>query len=252
MPAANINREFHFGELTPQSLRDNDKAIVAALAEIYSNKNLGLNSRVFTTTATMDVTDVVALCDVTGGAYTLTLPAANGGSSRNVYKSKLVMVCNTGGGTGSITVAAGSGDSISAGSLTVKPGSQYILYSDGVSIWYSTPRYETGTWTPTDQSGAGLALTVTKAKHIRNGGEFTIFLDVTYPVTASGAGASIGGVPYTEADHATGALWYGGAGGGTVGLLAGTLITFHTPGGAQLTNVQLSGARIMISITGMV
>jgi hypothetical protein len=54
-----------------------------------------------------------------------------------------------------------------------------------------------GTWTPADGSGAGLGLTVTRADYLRVGSLVFVRFDVTYPATASGAQATISGLPFT-------------------------------------------------------
>lgn len=50
-------------------------------------------------------------------------------------------------------------------------------------------------WTPVDASGAGLALTVSDAYWTQIGGLVFVFFNLTYPATASGAVAKIGGLP---------------------------------------------------------
>jgi len=61
---------------------------------------------------------------------------------------------------------------------------------------------EEGPWTPTDISGASLALTSVGGwyQKVRNWVHFTG--GFTYPVTASGATAAIGGLPYTVKNSA--------------------------------------------------
>ena len=58
--------------------------------------------------------------------------------------------------------------------------------------------YEEGTWTPVDSSGAGLSFTISgTSKYIKVGRTVTLCCNVTYPATASTAGMSIGGFPFT-------------------------------------------------------
>jgi len=52
-----------------------------------------------------------------------------------------------------------------------------------------------GTWTPTDFSGASLALTVNRASYARIDKVITVWGDVTYPATANGNAAIIAGLP---------------------------------------------------------
>lgn len=56
----------------------------------------------------------------------------------------------------------------------------------------------TAAWTPTDASGAGLGLTINNAYYARIGSLVFAFFNLTYPATASGATAKIGGLPLTQ------------------------------------------------------
>jgi hypothetical protein len=56
--------------------------------------------------------------------------------------------------------------------------------------------YEEGTWTPTDNSGAGLTLTVNYAKYVKIGKSVTVAGYVTYPATADVAVVSLAGFPF--------------------------------------------------------
>jgi hypothetical protein len=58
--------------------------------------------------------------------------------------------------------------------------------------------YEVGTWTPTDQSGAGLSITVTTANYIKVGKMVFVELDITYPATANTNQAAIS-LPFNNA-----------------------------------------------------
>lgn len=49
--------------------------------------------------------------------------------------------------------------------------------------------YESGTWTPTDLSGAALTLTINQARYIKIGKTCTVFISITYPTTASSSAA---------------------------------------------------------------
>jgi hypothetical protein len=56
--------------------------------------------------------------------------------------------------------------------------------------------YEEGTWTPTDASGAGLSFTAVNAYYTKIGRFVTCQFNLTYPSTASGSDAKIGGLPF--------------------------------------------------------
>jgi len=56
--------------------------------------------------------------------------------------------------------------------------------------------YEEGTWTPADNSGAGLSLTITYATYTRVGRQVTINAYLIYPSTSSAANAALTGLPF--------------------------------------------------------
>jgi hypothetical protein len=62
--------------------------------------------------------------------------------------------------------------------------------------------YEEGTWTPTDASGAGLSLSNTSGNcfYTKVGRTVTVSFRLTYPSTASGSVAVIGGLPFLSID----------------------------------------------------
>ncbi len=61
--------------------------------------------------------------------------------------------------------------------------------------WYLFLAGETKSWTPTDVSGASLVFTVTSAAWTQIGRLVFAYAQVTYPVTANGLAAVIGGLP---------------------------------------------------------
>ena len=63
--------------------------------------------------------------------------------------------------------------------------------------------YEEGTWTPTDASGAGLTFTVNAAKYIKIGQIVYLSAYFSYPSTANGSAAWVGGLPFTAANNGT-------------------------------------------------
>lgn len=59
--------------------------------------------------------------------------------------------------------------------------------------------YEEGTWIPLDNSGAGLVFTYSfTSRYVKVGKLVFITGDFTFPVTASGANASMKGLPFTS------------------------------------------------------
>jgi hypothetical protein len=109
--------------------------------------------------------------------------------------------------------------------------------------------YEEGTWTPVDASGASLVYTGVSGYYTRTGNVVTARGRVTFPTTASGLTALIGGLPFAAANNNQ-------PGGGFVRLTNSgrsdtlsvgattTTITLYSNILAAATNVQYTGARI--------
>jgi hypothetical protein len=69
--------------------------------------------------------------------------------------------------------------------------------------------YEEGTWTPNDASGAGLSLTVSIATYVKIGKIVILSYNLSYPSTANGSSAILGGLPFTVSPS-TNNNWMGG------------------------------------------
>jgi hypothetical protein len=101
-----------------------------------------------------------------------------------------------------------AGRAISATELTLTTGN--LIVSNGNGIDFSaTPGtgtselladYEEGTWTPTDNSGAGLSFTSVSATYTKVGRLVNCLCQLIYPTTASTASANIAGLPFTSAN----------------------------------------------------
>jgi hypothetical protein len=111
-----------------------------------------------------------------------------------------------------------------------------------------------GTFIPVDASGAGLAFGAGTAGTYRKHGKVVFaFVRVVYPVTANGANALIGGLPFTVAnvDEASqGMLTFSTAAGGlaTIRANANTQdMTPITPAFAAATNAEMSGSANMFT-----
>jgi hypothetical protein len=63
--------------------------------------------------------------------------------------------------------------------------------------------YEEGTWTPTDESGASLSLSVTgTAKYVKIGNTVFFTVDrIVYPSTSDTDSAALGGLPFTNTSN---------------------------------------------------
>jgi hypothetical protein len=109
-----------------------------------------------------------------------------------------------------------------------------------------------GSWTPIDSSGAGLVFAAAVGEYSRIGHRFDFTGQVTYPATASGAAAIIGGLPVT-ATAFNSAVTIGFQAGGVAGLQARVQASTTTINvtieitAAAVTNVQLTGAILVFS-----
>ena len=110
--------------------------------------------------------------------------------------------------------------------------------------------YEEGIWTPTDASGAGLTLSVGGTPRYVKIGRFVFFNVglITYPSTANGSGASVGGLPFTVDSNNHGTLSFvATTANASAGLsVANTTTIFFYANGttSPSTNANLSGAQI--------
>jgi len=133
-----------------------------------------------------------------------------------------------------------SGDATIGGTLTVAGGEVAF--------------YETDTWTPTDASGAGLTIVNNGCHYVKVGRLVTIVLYVSYPSTASGANAAIGGLPFTSATGqfaGVTAPWTDSsvALGLHVGSATTSILVYGVPGVTQRTNAQMSTISIRASFS---
>ena len=100
-------------------------------------------------------------------------------------------------------------------------------------------------FTVTDASGAGLTFSG-PSSYVRNGNLVSISINITFPVTASGVTARLGGLPYF-ASNASGL--YTTYGIGRIYHIQGnsnSIIVFHMTTGAAITNADLSGQTVAI------
>ena len=110
------------------------------------------------------------------------------------------------------------------------------------------------TWTPTDASGAGLVFTGVNAKYQVIGNMVFAYFRLTYPATASGLGAAIGGLPVTTPNQTYVGIpapiyGPGGASGYVLPNQNATTASLITLGGATILNSTASGLTINACIT---
>ncbi len=163
-----------------------------------------------------------------------------------------------GGGTVNVSVAnLTAGRAISATQLTLTTGNVIVAYGQGIDF-SATPGtgtsellndYEEGTWTPVDNSGAGLVITNGGCTYTKVGRLVTLVGVITYPATVNGSSAQIAGFPFSSGATAIPC----NIGYQTVALAlmsflngAGTAASFYTPG-ANVTNATMSGAAVFFT-----
>ena len=113
--------------------------------------------------------------------------------------------------------------------------------------------YEEGNVTFTDTSGATLSLTTNAGKYTKIGRHVFVTGKITYPATASGATAMIGGLPFTSGSGSdcSGSLGTASAAvAGTWILLPASSSSFNPEpaNGGGMTNAQLTGATLWIGL----
>jgi hypothetical protein len=116
----------------------------------------------------------------------------------------------------------------------------------------NTPASSTGSWTPTDASGAGLVFTVASATYVKVGKMIQISASVTFPTTASSATARLT-LPFSVA---AGAVAVGLTGFQTSGAAVLTItngsqsnFVFYKGDGSSATNAFLSGKQLIFALT---
>jgi hypothetical protein len=151
----------------------------------------------------------------------------------------------------SLLLDDGSGNfKVSGGNVVIGTAAKGIDFSANANAPGMTSEllnwYETGTWTPTDGSGAGLALTVANATYTRIGRLVTANFAITYPATADVTNARIGGLPFASSSAgfsfpmAVSTCQTGICKSGLVDTSATTFLLLDTTA-TPLTNVQMSG-----------
>jgi len=140
--------------------------------------------------------------------------------------------------SGNVVVASGQGIDFTA---TAGTGTSELLAD-----------YEEGTWTPADNSGAGLTITVQSARYTKIGRMVLVTAYIIYPATASATAAALSGLPFTVANLEF-SPFSSTSGSGTAISIQGnqnsTNMTIVTPANfnVAVTNATLSGAGIILS-----
>ena len=113
-----------------------------------------------------------------------------------------------------------------------------------------------GSWTPSDQSGAGLAFSNVSVSYTQIGNMVFAYGRVTYPATVNGNSAKIGGLPitvanviYAESISPMAATSIGLALVASPNHNTTTFSIFNAATLAAITNAQLTGATVLFNIS---
>lgn len=115
--------------------------------------------------------------------------------------------------------------------------------------------YEEGTWTPIDSSGAALSLVGAVGTYTKNGNTVTARCQWTYPATADGSNATIGGLPYSlpasGESRRQGVVSYSDVGTQVYArpALSGTTFVLRKATGSNYTNAEFTGKTLTVEIT---
>jgi hypothetical protein len=142
----------------------------------------------------------------------------------------------------------------SGGNIQFQTSNAGIIFDNSSASTNSTLNdYETGTWTPTDASGAGLTLSITSASYTKIGRLVYVFAYVNYPSTSNSASAVIGGLPFTQLgsnSYSAGVARSPNLSGTLLGQInnAGTSIVLQSGGSSLPTNANLSNNYVVLTI----
>ena len=172
-----------------------------------------------------------------GTVTSVSVTTANGVSGTVATATTTPAISLTLGAIAPTSVAATTG--LACGAATVQSGGvAFPATAVAVTDVNTLDDYEEGTWTPTDVSGASLSFTSPLGTYTRIGRMFIAGFSLTYPATADGAQANIGGVPFTIANSAT-------ARTGVISFSATALqLVYCTPsnGGTDFFTINTAGA----------
>lgn len=94
-----------------------------------------------------------------------------------------------------------SANNVFAGPVSGSPANPAFRLLVAADIPAAFPQQSTGTWTPLDNSGAGLVFTGVNAGYTKIGNMVFAYARLTYPSTVSGATAALTGLPFAAANQ---------------------------------------------------
>lgn len=187
-------------EIKDELVKQSVELLRRTIAFVYSNENLGLETRTVSSNTTLSVRDAVVLANTGSGNVTLTLPLANSWSptGETTQKSPFLILQKT-STSNTMTVSTAGSDVIVRGGTTSSSvtGNLILLYSDGVSSWYDI--------------GANSTAMLVKTTYTPGSGTHTFNSATRYAritIVGGGGGGGAGN------NHSTAGNRVGGGGGG--------------------------------------
>ena len=200
---------------------------------------------------------------ITNGNGSITIAASGGGGSPGGTNTQIQY--NNSGAFGGVSGFTTDGTRVTASTTigvggatpsTSGSGVTFPATASGSTDVNTLDDYEEGTWTPTDQSGAGLTLSSSgTGRYTKIGRMVQVQVSFSYPTTSNGSSAVIGGLPFPGA-----ATYYpasfGAIQGGTITSLVyvqldSSPFTNFVPRAnltnTTYTNAQMSGAAVSVS-----
>jgi hypothetical protein len=223
---------------------------VHAIQSVNGTATVGVTN---STAGTSSVARFIAISDAGNVAFGMTSSAYT--DITNAQDAAIISAGNASGGlviafdgvrkaaidtNGSFVPVSGAGIDFSANTHAAGMTSETLTW------------YEEGTWTPTDQSGAGLTFTNVKGTYTRIGRQVNCLAWLTYPSTANGLGLTIGGLPFNikSTDDGAGVSMYCSAGFQLFLRPNSTTVFIAVKNdNSAISNANVSGALIAIHLT---
>ena len=121
---------------------------------------------------------------------------------------QLVLQTTTSSGTATTAVTIDNTQKVTFANSIGFGSNAGITFNNSSALTNSTLNdYETGTWTVTDQSGAGLSITINFAFYTKIGDLVFACCDIVYPSTANGNNAAFS-LPFTGQRYSNGFVGY--------------------------------------------
>jgi hypothetical protein len=240
------------GDLGTLAFQDSSNVKVGSLV---ADGNVGIGTSSPSEKLEVDSGDIL-IDQATGGSATLYLTGSSTADRRSFVRAtidvsgnghSLLFGTNANGASGTERMRI-----TSAGVLELTQGQIKFPATQTASADANTlDDYEEGTWTPVDNSGAGLSLSLNGRQYTKIGRAVTINLEITWPSTANTNNVQIS-LPFTpDTNNRAGIACFSNVAGGVNFYSAGSGINFnlYNDTGSLITNATMSTKYLIVSIT---